>query len=327
MFPVLNGQQEQTSSWHVSSSQRWPLWEASMRDLSAETKPYSCIFVCYCLLTHMPLNRTLDLISQNSHVVSVASSQMTTPGVECDSCNVRFHQACLAMKNEVYSNLKNVSWHCFTSGIHLLKSVWFNPVWNIQPIWPPWVGVRLWSRSRHKLPKPFGHILTLSWHRDHSNMASLRLHSVSGCDEPLLHPSFSHDSIIPQTVRASTKQRKDILFKLINVNCQSLVVKKTSLSTLCEMTDADIVLGTESWRTTTQRSSLPDTRYSEKIRRKVKVGAYLSLLRRPYKLQNLKSLPLMRIVSYYRYMLWLRAPKVSTSDACIDHQMGTIQSI
>ena len=73
----------------------------------------------------------------------------------------------------------------------------------------------------------------------------------------------------------SAKQRKDLPLKLINLNCQSLINKKASLSTLCETTDADIIIGTESWLTDGHFSSEifpPGYKVFRKDRKKGKGG-------------------------------------------------------
>lgn len=68
--------------------------------------------------------------------------------------------------------------------------------------------------------------------------------TVDDMDEPLVHPSFLGDTDEPQSIHISREQMKDISFKVININCQSVVGRKASLLTMGEMTGADIVIGT-----------------------------------------------------------------------------------
>ncbi|MCG8048822.1 MAG: hypothetical protein N0E48_24995 [Candidatus Thiodiazotropha endolucinida] len=189
------------------------------------------------------------------------------------------------MKNEVYDNLKNVSWNCYTCGLPNFSS-------------SPFDSILYETSNRYDLLDPIpshddnlniSHphpLATSSPNRDtgtiSSTMSSLRLQSVSGFDEPLLHPSFSHDSIAPQAVRVSPQQRKDRPLRLIIVNCQSLVGKKTSLSTLCEESDPDIVLGTESWLTSDHFSAEvfpPGYKVFRKDRKRGKGGGVFILAR------------------------------------------------
>ena len=41
----------------------------------------------------------------------------TTPGVQCDSCKLWYHQECIYMPDEVYTSLNNVSWECVQCGL------------------------------------------------------------------------------------------------------------------------------------------------------------------------------------------------------------------
>ena len=45
------------------------------------------------------------------------SSQMVTPGVCYDSCDVWYHQECMGMPDCIYDGLKYISWECFQCGV------------------------------------------------------------------------------------------------------------------------------------------------------------------------------------------------------------------
>ena len=70
--------------------------------------------------------------------------------------------------------------------------------------------------------------------------------SPSVAAEFFTHPSFSHTRE-PVVVQRSSKQRDDIPLKVLIINCLSIVDKKPLLENMIESTQADIVLGTESW--------------------------------------------------------------------------------
>ena len=60
------------------------------------------------------------------------------------------------------------------------------------------------------------------------------------------HPSLN-DSKEPTIVQRSQRQRNDIPKRVLIVNCHSIVEKRPQLENILESTQADIVLGTESW--------------------------------------------------------------------------------
>ena len=60
------------------------------------------------------------------------------------------------------------------------------------------------------------------------------------------HPSLN-DSKEPTIVQRSQRQRNDIPIRVLIVNCHSIVEKRPQLENILESTQADIVLGTESW--------------------------------------------------------------------------------
>ena len=64
--------------------------------------------------------------------------------------------------------------------------------------------------------------------------------------ENLTHPSLNRSGEqIP--IQRSSKQRDDIPLKVLIINCHSILDKKPELENLIETTQADIILGTESW--------------------------------------------------------------------------------
>ena len=109
----------------------------------------------------------------------------------------------------------------------------------------------------------------------------LSLHStVNNTDKQLLHPSLLNDTEGPQSIHISKEQRKDMPFKVININCQSVANKKASLLTLCESTGADVVIGTESWLTDQHLSTeiFPDNYKVYRHDRKKKKGGGVFVL-------------------------------------------------
>ena len=60
------------------------------------------------------------------------------------------------------------------------------------------------------------------------------------------HPSLN-DSKEPTIVQRRQGKRNDILIRVLIVNCHSIVEKRPQLENMLESTQADIVLGTESW--------------------------------------------------------------------------------
>ena len=82
---------------------------------------------------------------------------------------------------------------------------------------------------------------------DHVSVSdsTVRDSMLSG-SENLTHPSFNR-SREPVLIQRSLKQRDDIPLKVLIVNCHSIVDKKPELENLIETTQADIILGTESW--------------------------------------------------------------------------------
>ena len=68
----------------------------------------------------------------------------------------------------------------------------------------------------------------------------------SNIDEALTHPSF-HSHNESMVVQPSSSQRDDIPLKVLVINCHSVVDKKPQIENLIDSTQADIILGTESW--------------------------------------------------------------------------------
>ena len=50
----------------------------------------------------------------------------TTPCVRCDTCKVYYHQDCMAMPNQIFNTLHNISWECFHCGVPNFSTSLFN---------------------------------------------------------------------------------------------------------------------------------------------------------------------------------------------------------
>ena len=179
----------------------------------------------------------------------------STPGVQCDSCKLWYHQDCIGMGDHIYFALKNVSWECFKCGLPNFSSGIFDL--TLFETSNRFESLSADNAKSSELEFSFDSPQAVSSPKRLKNQSLTRdqrdglfLHStVNNTDEQLLHPSLPNDTEGLKSIHISKDQRKDMLFKVININCQFVADKIASLLTLCESTGADIVIGTESWLT------------------------------------------------------------------------------
>ena len=177
----------------------------------------------------------------------------TTPGVQCDSCKLWYHQECIYIPDEVYTALNNVSWECVQCSLpnfasNLFDITLFETSINNDPLQTD-LGKSMAQEMSFNNPRA-----TSSPNRCHTSPCgrlqstfSTSLHTTfSDTGDPLLHPSFI-DSRELQAINISNKQRTDIPLKVLSLNSQSIVGKKAPFETMCNTIGADIVIGTESW--------------------------------------------------------------------------------
>ena len=177
----------------------------------------------------------------------------TTPGVQCDSCKLWYHKNCMGMCDQVYISLRNVSWECLKCGLPNFSTCLFDLTFfesnnSFEPLQP--------DSSSHSLDcdMSFSNPRATSSPNRCLTSTSSRLTSTSSIpsttltdDANLTHPSFSGSSDLTQHITISRNKRNDIPLKLLVLNCQSIVNKKSPFELMCETIGADIVISTESW--------------------------------------------------------------------------------
>ena len=172
----------------------------------------------------------------------------TTPGICCDSCNMWYHQECLGMKDCIYLAMRNVSWECVQCGLPNFSSALFDtllfetsntfePLTHDTTIYP---DLSFTSPQATSSPK------TTTRVHEAVSVSSSTAPDNSTSPEFFTHPSLN-DSKEPTIVQRSQRQRNDIPIRVLIVNCHSIVEKRPQLENILESTQADIVLGTESW--------------------------------------------------------------------------------
>ena len=146
-----------------------------------------------------------------------------SPSVCCDSCNVWYHQKCMAMPDSVFSSLKNISWECCQCGLPNFSTSLFNTT------------IMDSTNSFEALSSPFSDASDMSFSCPGATS------SPKGGDNGQANRSrgSSHHGQQPH--------RKDIPMRILVVNCQSVREKKPLLETLVDSTEADVIIGTESW--------------------------------------------------------------------------------
>ena len=139
----------------------------------------------------------------------------TTPCVCCDSCDVWFHQDCLNMPNEIFTALCDISWECANCGIPNFSSGLFDTT--------------LFESTEHSIQSNQG--------------SDVSFGSPTATSSPKTQAPEDYTRTIPQS------QRKDLPLRVLIINCQSIKTpgKKGSLENMVTTSNANIVIGNESW--------------------------------------------------------------------------------
>ena len=171
-------------------------------------------------------------------------------GVLCDSCETWFHTTCIGMCDEIYFSLSpNISWNCFHCGLPNFSTRLFNdtPADSLLP--PSLENLTHASTASNPNPDNFD-ISATSDHRTLGHPA----HSSS--PKPLVHPprhsttsSISSNSTVPDHIVENLPKpiQGNKQLRILNINFQSIRPKKIELWNLLESTNADIILGTETF--------------------------------------------------------------------------------
>ena len=147
----------------------------------------------------------------------------TTPGMCCDTCDGWYHKSCMGMNSAVYRGLRNVSWHCCQCGMPNFSMTLFD-------------------------------IICLNESNPFSLLSTTPL-SPQIPDVDIGSPSASSSPKPQKNQKAKSKGWNDIPVKVAVINCRSIVKKKAELLNVLDATQADVIIGTESWLT----NSIPDS--------------------------------------------------------------------
>ena len=141
----------------------------------------------------------------------------TTPCVCCDSCDVWYHQECMGMSDAVFKGLKNVSWECLQCGLPNFSSCIFDTTFLET------------SNSFTSL-------------NDTNTDSEISFSQPTATSSPR-HPRQKNNS------DNHPEGRFDLPMRILVVNCQSIKSpgKKALLQNMIDSTQADIIIGTESW--------------------------------------------------------------------------------
>ena len=177
-----------------------------------------------------PLYLTLLLLSTSKYIelnpgpvkypcqICNKAVKWTTPGVCCDSCDGWYHESCMGMNSAVYSGLENVSWYCCKSGLPNFSTTLFDTMFL--------------DDSNQFSP--------LSTTPQSPEIQEIDIGSPSASSSP------KHQT---KSQRAKKNGRNDIPLKVTVVNLRSIAKQKPELLILLEATQADVIIGTESWLT------------------------------------------------------------------------------
>ena len=146
----------------------------------------------------------------------------TTPCVCCDSCDKWFHQECLHMPSAVFNALNDISWECCSCG----------------------------------MPNFSSGIFDTTFFDSSSNCSSL---SSSSSNTSFGSPNATSSPTATANRNRTTEQNKrpDIPLRILIINCQSIKTpgKKGSLENMVTATNANIIIGNESWLDSTINSN------------------------------------------------------------------------
>ena len=146
----------------------------------------------------------------------------TTPCVCCDSCDKWFHQECLHMPSAVFNPLNDISWECCSCG----------------------------------MPNFSSGIFDTTFFDSSSNCSSL---SSSSSNTSFGSPNATSSPTATANRNRTTEQNKrpDIPLRILIINCQSIKTtrKKGSLENMVTATNANIIIGNESWLDSTINSN------------------------------------------------------------------------
>ena len=163
-----------------------------------------------------------------------------SPSVCCDSCDIWFHQRCMAMPDVVFEGLKNVSWECVQCGL-------------------PNFSTSLFNTTIIDSSNPFDSLT--SPEADNSSLLNFSFSAPTATSSPKGAPPLnSHGSISANSSSANKAKRNDIPLRVLVMNCQSARKKKPQIESIVDATEPDIVIGVESWLDSgvTSNSVFPD---------------------------------------------------------------------
>jgi len=157
--------------------------------------------------------------------------------------------------------LRNVSWHCVKCGLPNFSSCLFDlTFYESANTFDP---LQLDSTTHSmECDTSFNNPCATSSPNKDQNLTRGYLHcdetipcTTMNSDANLTHPSLSANTNNLQNIHTCKQKGKDVPLKVLNINCQSVIGKKTLLEVICENIGANIVIGTESWLTANHQSS------------------------------------------------------------------------
>ncbi|XP_052788794.1 uncharacterized protein LOC128223557 [Mya arenaria] len=141
----------------------------------------------------------------------------TTPCICCDTCDCWYHQACMGMNDQVFNALANYSWECVQCGIpNFSTGIFDSTIFDT-------------SNSYENL----------------SNVTTTDSEMSFSCPNATSSPHKRVNS----TSYQAPDQRNDLPMRILLLNCQSIKSpgKTGQLKNMITASQADIIIGTESW--------------------------------------------------------------------------------
>ena len=138
------------------------------------------------------------------------------------------------MRNCIYSALNNVSWECVNCGL-------------------PYFSSTLFDTTFFETSNSFESLTSLDPEISFTHPGATSSPNVLAPDvnqERDRHPSTCSTPRTPlacDSSQRSSKQRDDVPLKVLHLNCHSILNKNPLLFNIIDSTQADIVIGTESW--------------------------------------------------------------------------------